>query len=337
MCMNTLSLLDGRYQLTGTLSRRHGERHFAARHVELDLPVRIAVLGSPAGDAPAGHAWARRVWAQAAQATRLRHPCLPRVRDCFVQESTVAVVLEWVEGEPLAERLRRQGQLAPREALSYALQVCDALSIAARQAPALLPAESLTPENLVVVAPGRLMVADPGVGRWAARAAVPGTIRHDPQTEIVAVAELLYLLLTGDPPLRGEAYVPLSLREPRLAPGLAPALDRALARSGAPRYPSTDAFARALGEAARAALPARAGRTHPAHARSAAAPAAAAREAAERRALHLAGGRRLAGGGRLAHWPRLVAQSLASTWHEAVRRQRAWALEALTTTLRQGA
>ncbi|HKS70131.1 MAG TPA: hypothetical protein VJQ45_06910, partial [Ktedonobacterales bacterium] len=77
------ALLDHRYSVSSLLCAGASARRFAGCHVGLDAPVRIVELRPPE-QTPAGSAWdAAHCAAFVARAAALRHPALPRVRDCF--------------------------------------------------------------------------------------------------------------------------------------------------------------------------------------------------------------------------------------------------------------
>ncbi|WP_291529435.1 bifunctional serine/threonine-protein kinase/formylglycine-generating enzyme family protein, partial [Bacteroides sp. UBA939] len=60
--------------------------------------------------------------------SKLRHPNIVRVLDVFEENNTAYIVMAFVEGESLRDKLRREGKLDERTALRYARQLCDALS-----------------------------------------------------------------------------------------------------------------------------------------------------------------------------------------------------------------
>src|SRR5690606_31074354 len=136
-----------------------------------------------------------------------------------LDDGTPFIVMEWLEGESLKERLARDGRLTPREALSVVTQVCKALSKA--HAVGVIHRD-VKPDNIFVLR-GTSEIAvkllDFGVAKATgpARDSVvtgqhetlgtpsymsPEQLRHasqvDFRTDIWSVGVLAYLLLLGD-------------------------------------------------------------------------------------------------------------------------------------------
>lgn len=264
-------LLDKRYRIMRTLYENSSERHFAAQHVELDIPVRIVTLAPPAGAASLRDPASARLWTLAARATTLRHPSLVRVRDCFRHRQAFAAVFEWVEGETLASRISRLGGISLRETLTYGLQLCDLLTYVAGEAAALTPLLSIAPDSLVVQDDDRIILTDLGAGRWLpTRNAFPAPNRFpyvapevlvgapaDARADVYSVAAVLYAALAGEPPAPfGMGLLPLSALAPLAPAALCDTLERALQPDPALRYATPEHFGRALGRSVRATMPA---------------------------------------------------------------------------------
>lgn len=265
-------LLDRRYRITNVLTQHSHESHYAARHVELDIPVRIITLDLSACASPAPcDASITRLWAQAACAAGLRHPSLVRVRDCFRHRSAFSIVTEEVPGETLAVRLARQGGLSLRETLTYGLQLCDLLAYVAREGAALTPLRSITPESLVIQDDSHIVLTDLGIGGLMSKGVhvyAPSRLPYlapeilmgaaaDIRADVYSIAAVLYAALAGEAPAPfGLGLLPLCALAP-LAPGaLGDTLERALQPDPAARFASPDDFGRALGRSVRTTMPA---------------------------------------------------------------------------------
>lgn len=263
-------LLDKRYRITNLLHEDATERHYAARHVELDIPVCIVTLSLPSSTRSQYDATASRLWALAARASALRHPSLVRVRDCFRYRRTFSVVAEWVAGETLAERIVRLGGISLRETLTYGLQLCDLLTYVAREGATISPLLSVAPDSLVVQHDDRIVLADLGAGRWlnehcpfyspdrlpfVAPEVLVGA-QADARADIYSVAAVLYAALSGEPPAPfGMGLLPLSILTPLAPAALCDTLERALQPDPADRFATPEHFGRALGRSVRATMP----------------------------------------------------------------------------------
>jgi hypothetical protein len=229
----------------------------------------------------------RRFEREATSASKLGHPGIVRVLDFGRSEDGAAfLVMELLEGETLEARLQREGVIPWREATAIARQVGDALSCAHLAG---LLHRDIKPANVLLVPrPGgvRAVLVDFGlvkpiednvVSRLTTSGVVAGTPLYmspeqasgeplDVRSDVYALGVVLFETITGTPPFFdrtvAQVYARL-LREaaPRareLSTTCPPALDEALARAleRAPdaRFPSMQAFVRAL-EAAEAGAP----------------------------------------------------------------------------------
>ncbi len=117
-------LNDGRYELERFLRAGGAGVVWAARDLRPRrgdaAEVAIKVLDAAAGGADAA---AR----EAEVAARVRHVNVVRVRDTFVEDGVACMVMDRALGS-LADRVAREGPLAPPIALGAALQACEALA-----------------------------------------------------------------------------------------------------------------------------------------------------------------------------------------------------------------
>ena len=111
---------------------------------------------------------------EALAATVLRHPNIVACLETGTDDGQPFLVMELIEGEDLAARLRRGGRLAPVEAARIGLDVARALGVAHVRG---IVHRDVKPGNILLARDGRAMVTDFGIARLAADAegAVPGT------------------------------------------------------------------------------------------------------------------------------------------------------------------
>ena len=213
-------------------------------------------------------AWVERFQREAQLLARVSDPGIVQIFDFGHAEEGPFYVAELIEGESLAERLRR-GPLAVDEARAVAEQLCHALGSAHAQG---VVHCDVKPGNVLLTEDGSVKVGDFGIARLAEgtsqalTATVAGTPRYmSPEqargrpttsaTDVYSAGVVLYEMLAGDPPFTGRSAVELGLRHlqdrpPALPPGVPPVLRRvvskALAKDPADRYPDGSAMAAGL-------------------------------------------------------------------------------------------
>ena len=97
---------------------------YKARDIRLDRTVALKALPSELTGNPAMR---QRLEREARSVAALSHPHICPPFDIGRQDDVDYLVMEYVDGETLASRLRR-GNLPLSEALTYATEIADALS-----------------------------------------------------------------------------------------------------------------------------------------------------------------------------------------------------------------
>ncbi|MEL6342303.1 MAG: serine/threonine-protein kinase [Myxococcota bacterium] len=203
-----------------------------------------------------------RFLAEARAMARLTHPGVVQVFDVFIADGDAAIVMEFVEGGSLGDRLDDSGPLPAVEAVRALIEVLDALEDAHVRG---VIHRDVKPHNLLVDADGRVRLTDFGIARirddeqamtrtgvtmgtWAFMPPEQRTDAKnvDPRTDIYAAGATLFALLTGSLP---KDLFAVDL-DPELLSGvpapLAVVIRRATLYHRDERYPSAQAMASAL-------------------------------------------------------------------------------------------
>src|ERR671927_265081 len=100
---------------------------YRARDTRLNRTVALKILPDHLADRPG---FRQRFEREARAISSLNHPHICTLYDVGHQDDVHFLVLEFLEGETVADRLSRVRRLDPKEALKIAIEVCDALDAA---------------------------------------------------------------------------------------------------------------------------------------------------------------------------------------------------------------
>jgi eukaryotic-like serine/threonine-protein kinase len=261
--------LAGRYSIQRELGRGGMATVHLAHDVRNDRRVALKVLHPQLAFTLGADRFAREI----RLAARLDHPNILRVLDSGDIGGQLWFAMPVVEGESLYDRLRREPQLPPDEALRITRCVASALAYAHEQG---VVHRDIKPDN-IMLAGDEVLVADFGVARavsevqskLTATGMIVGTPTYmspeqaagdtniDGRSDVFALACVTYEMLVGEPPFKGPTpQMTLMLRLMQPARPLRPvvpvteeletALLRGLAKDPAQRWATAGVFADAL-------------------------------------------------------------------------------------------
>ncbi|MGD1072725.1 MAG: protein kinase [Bryobacteraceae bacterium] len=170
----TEGALLGPYRIESMVGEGGMGQVFLASDTRLQRKVAIKAIRQ--GQAAAG--LEARFIEEARAASALNHPNIVTVYDVGTREGQPYIVMEWIEGQTLRQRLAH-GALPMEESLPLAAQILDALGAAHGTG---LIHRDLKPENIMVTASGRAKVLDFGIAKriTIASDAVTGTVLTNP-------------------------------------------------------------------------------------------------------------------------------------------------------------
>ena len=250
---------------------------YRARDRVLDEDVALKVLRSDLAEAGAMET---RFRDEIKLARTVSHPNVCRIHEYGEDGALRYISMELVEGENLKEHLRRTGPLSAEEATRIAVDIARGLE-AIHEAGVVH--RDLSPFNVTLDAKGRVRVMDFGIAKRVAgetgAGSAAGYVLGNPEymspeqargrrvstrSDLYSLGAVLYELLTGRPPFRGDTPVETLLAhadaqppldDPRIPARLRSVLERALAKDPEARFETAQAMAQALrGERQRTAV-----------------------------------------------------------------------------------
>lgn len=203
---------------------------------------------------------------EAQGAARLSHPNIVNIYDVGKEGDSHYIIMEYVAGETLKNKIQREGHLSVEEALDIAEEIAEALEHAHTNN---LVHCDIKPHNILMMANGRVKVADFGIARAITSSTmtysgtVVGSVHYfspeqakgsiiTPKSDIYSLGVVLYEMLTGKLPFTGETPVgialkhlqeePVSIRKfnPEIPPIVEAVVRKAMMKNPAERPNSTE-------------------------------------------------------------------------------------------------
>jgi TolB-like protein len=263
--------LADRYRIERELGAGGMATVYLAHDLKHDRDVAIKVL-RPELAAALG---AERFLAEVKITARLDHPHILTLIDSGDADGTLYYVMPFVRGETLRARLKRERQLGIDEALVITRQIASALDYAHRQG---VIHRDIKPEN-ILLHEGSAYLTDFGIALALKEAGgdrltdtglslgtpsymspeqAAGERQLDARSDVYALGAVTYEMLAGEPPVTGssvqalvaklmtERPTPLRVLRDTVPAAVDAAVQRALAKVPADRFPGAREFAEAL-------------------------------------------------------------------------------------------
>jgi len=259
--MSTLlgTTLSGRYRLEARIGSGGMSTVYRASDQTLQRQVAIKLMNR---EVSSDSDQLERFRREARAVAQLSHPHIVGVIDAGEDDGRPYIVFEYVEGETLKERIRRQGRLPVGEAVAYAIEIARALGAAhARH----IVHRDVKPQNVLIDEEGSAKVTDFGIARTldeeglTVDGRVLGTTDYvspeqalgqpvTGQSDLYSLGVVLFEMLTGEVPFKGENQVAVAMKHvrellpdvqskrPEVSAALAAVVDTATAKRKEDRY-----------------------------------------------------------------------------------------------------
>lgn len=217
--LDTGDILQDRYRIVSLLGQGGMGAVYRAWDLRLKVPVALKeMVPQPGLDAQTLAQLREQFEHEALTLARMNHPNLVRVTDFFEDEDNVYLVMDFVEGESLADYIAREGAQSETQVLTWARQLLDALGYCHSQD---VLHRDVKPQNIIINAQGQAVLVDFGLvklwnpndprtqtvmrGLGTPEYAPPeqydaGSGHTSPASDIYSLGATLYHSLTGQSP-----------------------------------------------------------------------------------------------------------------------------------------
>lgn len=186
---------------------------------------------------------------EAQAAARLSHPNIVNIYDVGQDDDIYYIVMEYISGETLKEKIEREAPLPAETAVRIALEIADALGNAHSNN---IVHCDIKPHNILLTQAGRVKVTDFGIARAVSSATLTqsgliiGSVHYfspeqakgsfvGAKSDIYSLGIVLYEMLTGTVPFKGETPISIAIKHlqeeppmPRTINAAIPALAEAI-------------------------------------------------------------------------------------------------------------
>jgi len=265
--------IGGRYQIEELLGQGGMSSVYKAFDPNLQRMVAIKLVHPHLSN---NQEFVRRFEVEATAVARLRHPNIIQVYDFNHDGNMYFMVLEFVPGETLQQRIKRLNtsgrQLPIEDALRYTIDICKAADYAHQRG---MVHRDIKPANVMLDVNGNAILMDFGIARimggqqHTATGAVLGTalymspeqiqgLHPDARADIYSIGVMLFEAISGRPPFEADSAMTLMMMHMKdpvpdiesLHPGIPheikAVMNRALEKDRANRYQSAGEMAAAL-------------------------------------------------------------------------------------------
>ena len=215
--------ISDRYQIIKSIGEGGMANVYLAYDTILDRNVAVKVLR---GDLASDEKFVRRFQREALSASSLSNPNIVEVYDVGEDNGEYYIVMEYVEGKHLKNLLKKRGKLTVPEVIDIVLQITNGLSVAHDS---YIIHRDIKPQNILILDNGLVKITDFGIAvamnatQLTQTNSVMGSVHYLPpeqasgkgatlQSDIYSIGILMYELLTGKLPFKGDNAVEIALK-----------------------------------------------------------------------------------------------------------------------------
>jgi len=216
--------INERYEIIKLIGEGGMANVYLANDTILERNVAVKVLR---GDLADDDKFVRRFQREALAASSLSHPNIVEMYDVGEDDGNFYIVMEYVEGKTLKQLLKKRGKLMLPEVIDIMLQLTDGL---AHAHDSYIIHRDIKPQNIMILDSGLVKITDFGIAMALNSAqltqtnSVMGSVHYLPpeqasgkgstiKSDIYSLGILMFELLTGKVPFKGENAVEIALKQ----------------------------------------------------------------------------------------------------------------------------
>lgn len=216
--------INDRYEIIKSIGEGGMANVYLANDNILDRQVAVKVLR---GDLSGDQKFVRRFEREALSVSKLSHPNIVEVYDVGEEEGQQYIVMEYIEGKTLKQLIQKRGTLTLPETVDIMSQLTDGLAHAHE---AYIIHRDIKPQNIMIIANGVIKITDFGIAmatnstQLTQTNSVMGSVHYLPpeqangkgstiKSDIYSLGILMYELLTGTVPFKGDTAVEIALKQ----------------------------------------------------------------------------------------------------------------------------
>ncbi len=218
--------ISDRYQVIKSIGEGGMANVYLAYDTILDRNVAIKLLR---GDLASDEKFVHRFQREALSASSLNHPNIVEVYDVGEDSGNYYIVMEYIEGKHLKDLIKKRGKLTTSEVVDIMMQITDGMSVAHDS---YIIHRDIKPQNIMILENGLVKITDFGIAmamnatQLTQTNSVMGSVHYLPpeqangngsslQSDIYSMGIVMYELLTGKLPFRGDNAVEIALKHLR--------------------------------------------------------------------------------------------------------------------------